>query len=240
MYCLQWLFEGHGFIQTNKIAKNGTSSPLQRVELTDVFYQCFRPSQSINRVFLPPLRRSVLTCTHACNCNQKSSCRGFSLLRVCCLFIKSSGEDFFPVRRRINVFFFISSQLCLHVQLETICLFQFYASGKLFFVKKTKVWFHCCVINYLTKRCFHRHSSGFLESALFNMNFKYVCLQLNTFNIQSISNMHHSSHHQVISQHVNMSGLSSAELHARKQCKMLKVSLCPHLFRKGNMLWSQS
>lgn len=27
------------------------------------------------------------------------------------------------------MFFFISSQLCLHVQLETMCLFQFYASG---------------------------------------------------------------------------------------------------------------
>lgn len=43
-------------------------------------------------------------------------------------------------------------------------------------VKKTKVWFHCCVTNYLTKTCFHRHSSAFLESALFNIKFKYVFL----------------------------------------------------------------
>lgn len=47
--------------------------------------------------------------------------------------------------------------------------------------------------------------------------------------------MHHSSHLQVISQHVNMSGLSSAQLHAGKQCKMFKVPLYLQLFSQSNM-----
>lgn len=67
------------------------------------FYQCFQISPMKEFFCLLCVGACSLTCTPA-TAITKCSCRDFSLLRVC-LFIESSGEDFFPVCRRINVFF---------------------------------------------------------------------------------------------------------------------------------------
>lgn len=51
-----------------------------------------------------------------------------SLFRVRYLFVESSGADIYSNQLK-NLCFLVSSQLCLHVELEKMCLCQFYASG---------------------------------------------------------------------------------------------------------------